>query len=157
MLSVRDTIVIRGDLAEVYECFWNPRLWTEITPHVKKIEMLDETATSQRFKMEVHSDGKEYYMETQRQAFPLQAICYRQLRPPPFLTLHTGEWNFALSPEGVRVTLSHEVEVDADRACEILGVTDAEEAVRRIRTALKHNGSSTLHAVKRWVEEHIVA
>lgn len=157
MLSITNTIWIRGDLAEVYECFWNPRLWTEITPHVRRVEMLDQRPNFQRFKMEVNSEGKIYLMETQREGCPWQAIHYRQLQPPPFFTRHTGEWSFSGYSDGVRVTLVHQVDVDIGKACEILGAVDAEDAVGRISVSLQRNGLTTMNAIKAWLENRAAA
>jgi hypothetical protein len=114
--------------------------------------MIEESANFQQFKMEVISDGKNYSMETQRRGRPLEAILYQQLEPPPFLLQHKGEWNFSPSAEGVKVTLIHRVEMHEGRACELLGALDLEDARRRICAALERNGSTTMSAIKTWVE-----
>ena len=152
MPSVSDELTISGDLGEVYECFWNPRLWAAITPHVKSIQMLEEATGFQQFIMEIESGGKLYRTESKRIGIPFEKIQYEQLQPPPFLTRHTGSWTFRRSDDGIRVTLVHNFEIDAAKASECIGTQSSSDAQQQIGAALKKNGLITMNAIKRWIE-----
>jgi hypothetical protein len=153
MLTVTDTIRIKGDLSRVYDCFWNPEYWPHLTEHVKQIEMLEWEGMRQRFKMRVEANGKQYLMETERVGVLDTSITYRQTQPPPFLLMHSGKWDFAADNGDVCVTLTHSVLIDQNKALEMLSVGSLPEAERIIGENLKRNGSMTMNAVKRYVEE----
>lgn len=157
MLTVTDTIMINADLSQVFDYFWNPQYWPRLTDHVKGIEMLDANATQQRFKMLVVSNGKQFLMETERQCVLNSSISYRQTQPPPFLQKHTGRWEFVAGSDGVSVTLTHDVVIDEEKALKLLPVSNLDEAKRMIGENLKRNGSLTMNAVKRYLEQTPVA
>lgn len=157
MLTVTDTIRIDADLNEVFDCFWNPHYWPRLTDHVKGIEMLDSDETRQRFKMLVESNGKQFLMETERQCVLNSSISYAQTQPPPFLQKHTGRWDFVAGNDGVSVTLTHDVVIDEQKALKLLPVSNFDEAKRMIGENLKRNGSLTMNAVKRYLEQAPVA
>ena len=147
MIIVRDEVLIRAALDRVFQCFWNPFLWTQITPHVKKIEMLEETASWQRFLMTVESNGQCHTVETNREAVPNASITYQQSRPPVFLRWHRGTWTFSSEADGVRVSLVHEAEVDGSKLA-MLGAATLEEAEVTVAHNLRANGNRTISAVK---------
>lgn len=151
-LDVSDTESIRGSQEEVFECFWRPELWPKITPHVKRIEMISETASRQRFVMEVQAEGRNYVMETERVAVAPKSITYQQSKPPVFLRAHAGEWSFEQRGPVTQVSLVHKVDVDDEKAVAVLGVQSAEQAHEKIRTNLLRNGRTTIEAVKKAVE-----
>jgi len=153
MLTVTETIMIDADLSQVFDCFWNPQYWPRLTDHVKGIEMLDANETQQRFKMLVESNGKQFLMETERQCVLNSIISYRQTQPPPFLQKHTGRWEFVAGRDGVSVTLTHDVVIDEEKALKLLPVSNLDEAKRMIGENLKRNGSLTMNAVKRYLEQ----
>ena len=152
MLTVTDTIRIKGNLTQVYDCFWNPEYWPRLTTHVKRIEMLEWEGMRQRFKMCVEANGKQFLMETEREGVPDMSISYRQTQPPPFLLAHTGRWDFATEDEDVLVTLVHRVVIDPEKALDVLAVPTLTDAERVIGENLRRNGAMTMNAVKRYVE-----
>jgi uncharacterized protein YndB with AHSA1/START domain len=151
MIVVKDEVVIRAALNDVFQCFWNPLVWTWITPHVKKIEMLEETACRQRFLMTVESNGQSHTVETNREAVPNASITYQQSRPPVFLRWHRGTWTFSSEPDGIRVSLVHEAEVNGSNLA-MLGAETLEQAEVTVTHSLRANGNRTLLAVKQYLE-----
>jgi len=157
MLVVTDSTIINGKLSRVFDCFWDPTLWPQITPHVKQIEMIEWEDTHQRFKMSVEANGKRHDMETERIAVINERITYRQSQPPPFFDEHIGEWLFEELDEGVRVTLIHKARINEPKAREILEVGSLAEAEVLISETLKRNGRLTMSAVKATIEGDMAA
>ena len=155
MLVVKDTVFIKGELAQVFDCFWHPELWPQITSHVKAIEMLEQDDTHQCFRMQVESSGKLYSMETMREALVNQSITYRQSQPPPFFLEHTGEWSFAEADGCVQVALTHRVILNVTKAKELLGLNSTAEVAKRVSETLRSNGALTMKAVKAFVEQNV--
>jgi len=151
-VTVTDQHHIRAPLDAVYGCFWDATCWPEITPHVRRIEMLEADETHQRMLMTVEAKDRMYTVESVRDSVPGRSIRYRQTRPPAFLTEHDGEWLLEQTPSGILVRLRHHAAIDMDKALEALGVATAEEAVAEVRHTLKTNGERTILAVKRHLE-----
>jgi hypothetical protein len=151
-MEVTDTVSIKGNLPDVFRYFWRAELWPRITPHVKRIEMLEDGPTYQRFLMQVESEGRVHSVESERFAVPGESIRYQQTMPPALFRTHGGEWRFVAKDEGTEVSLTHRVEINADAAFEILKVTTMDEAERRVGAALRRNGMTTILAVKELVE-----
>lgn len=154
MLVVEDEHLIQADLARVFECCWDARLWPRITPHVTRAEVEPQDERHHRLHMTVVSDGRAHDVESLRTATPHAWIGYTQVRPPAFLRSHEGEWRFATDAggAGVRVSLVHRANVAYDVAYAVLQVTSAAEADARIAAALKANGARTLLAIKAYLE-----
>lgn len=151
-LIVKDSVLIKGNVPEVYAYLWNARAWPLLNPHVKTVEMLDEGPTYQHMRMEVESDGKMVAMETKRNGMPPQSISYDQTQPPPFFKEHRGLWELQPESEGVKVTLTHTVRLDEERIKKFLNVDSLEEARSRVAAILSRNGLRTIEAIKKTVE-----
>lgn len=151
-VTVSDEHTISADLDSVYDCFWNAECWPRITPHVRKIEMIEADTHHQRMLMTVEAHDRLYTVESMRETLPKHTITYRQTRPPVFLTEHTGEWHLDEIQSGVRVRLMHHAVIDVQRAMETLGLESEEEAVETVRRTLKTNGERTIVAVKHHLE-----
>jgi hypothetical protein len=152
VLTVIDEETISADLPEVFACFWDATLWPAITPHVKRIEMLESGDRFQRFRMTVEANGQSHTVESERSADPFRRISYRQTTPPAFLREHTGEWSFHRRGNQVAVRLTHRAVMDEEKAIAALQVRDAKEASRRIAETLRANGARTIAAVKQHLE-----
>lgn len=158
MLTVKDeAIIAEHDLERVFGCFWNAALWPQLTPHVKRIQMLEESSRRQRFLMTVESQGVEHTVESLREAEPPFQITYQQSRPPAFLQEHRGEWYFARADGGTQVTLVHRAVLDMARAQEVFGAPSPEEARERVASALRANGRKTLDAIQAHLEGRLSA
>lgn len=153
MLTVTDRHTIRAGLSDVFRCVWDAELWPKITPHVKRIELLEASDRSQKMRMTVLANGAEHTVESLREADPDRRVRYTQTRPPAFLKEHNGEWHFSLVPEGVRVDLVHRAVVDYEKALSALNVGSAAEADQLISSTLKANGARTLVAIKAYLED----
>lgn len=152
MVSIHDSVLIRGALPDVWAYLWDAERWPAITPHVKRIEVLDSGAGWQRLRMHVQSGDQLFQMETQRIGIEERSITYCQLTPPPILHEHQGVWTLSTEYEGVRVDLVHHVRINEERAREILGTSTSEETLEKVRGTLSRNGRTTLEAVKSHVE-----
>jgi hypothetical protein len=152
VLTVTDRINIDCSLDQVYSCFWRAELWPTITQHVKKIEMLDESTTYQRFRMQVLSNNKLFSMETERIGELNHRISYRQTTPPRIFDEHTGEWLFAQRGTETVVTVIHHVLINEEQARATFNVDTLSEAEQIIAATLKRNGSMTMMAVKELLE-----
>lgn len=152
MVRVEDEIFIRAPRDLAFECFWDATLWPRITPHVKKIEMLENGAGRQRFRMTVESQGRLHTVESVRTAEGQRRITYDQTTPPVFLKRHSGEWLFDEVDDGVRIRLIHRAELDPEKleALDAATIADGEEAVAR---NLGANGMRTMQAVKAHLEQ----
>lgn len=153
MLVVTGEITINGSLDHVYACFWNAELWPRITPHVKQVEMVEQDQHRQRFRMVVESRGKQYQMETERCSFPNEMITYRQAHPPPIFRKHSGDWKFRQTENGVQVQLTHRVVLNQEMAKKVLGLNSISAVTETVTSILKNNGSTTMSAIKAFVEE----
>jgi len=153
MLTVTDQHTIRAGLAEVFRCVWDAGLWPKITPHVKRVQFVEEGERTQTMLMTVLANGVEHTVESVREADPDRRVRYRQTKPPAFLHAHEGEWHFSIVPEGVRVDLIHRAVVDYDKALAALEVQSPAEADQLISSTLKANGSRTLIAIKNFLEQ----
>jgi ribosome-associated toxin RatA of RatAB toxin-antitoxin module len=152
MVSVTDSILIHGRLQTVFAHCWNAERWPEITPHVKSVRLLEQTAGFQHMTMTVESDGRLFNTESTRQANPPHKIEYQQLTPPPFLSHHSGEWRFLAEDGGTRVELTHRFVADDELARRILSLSREQNVCAYIGDRLKRNGLLTLRAVKQLVE-----
>jgi uncharacterized protein YndB with AHSA1/START domain len=151
MVRVQDEITIRGPIDKVFRCFWDAELWPVLTPHVKRIEMIERSPSSQRFLMTVESNGKSHTLETRRSADNNRRITYVQSRPPAFLRHHRGEWTFSVEGSDVRVRLLHEAVIDESKL-ELLDAEDLQGAEATVARNLSANGRLTMSAVKAHVE-----
>lgn len=116
MLEINDTVFIQAELKSVFAAFWNPHLWVKLTPHVKAINMLMESDTSQTFQMTVESNNKQNTVETTRHCEKNNWIRYIQTKPPAIFHHHEGEWKFELQGDEIKVSLKHAVEINNDIA-----------------------------------------
>jgi aromatase len=155
VLEITDVVVIESDLQSVFYWLWRAERWPEITPHVKRVQILEEEKDRQHFRMDVLSDGKIHTVETQRQARPYGSICYRQIRPPEFLREHSGEWVLRRMGSGTEVKVVHRADVDEEKAVASLGVASAADARERVRLALSRNGKLTLEVIKNLLESQL--
>jgi len=138
---------IRAERAEAFHCFWRPELWPRLTSHVTRVRMLEELEGWQRYAMEVEVDGKEYVMETQRIAVPPKTISFQQPKPPAFMRSHTGVWSFEERSSTTKVTIVHRVDVDDQKAVELLGMETVEQARTKIMDNLRKNGMAMITSV----------
>ncbi len=91
--------------------------------------------------------------ESVRVTFPHRKIVYKQIKVPPLMTLHTGEWLISENDAGVTVSSSHDVAINEANIAEILGAgATVSDARSFIRDALGTNSMATLQHAKRYAE-----
>ena len=152
MITVRDNVVINADRKSVFQCLWDPTLWTHITPHVKTINMLEESEGYQRFEMHIQGGEELYIVETERKADCFKRISYEQIKPPSVLKSHAGRWTLKDVDNGTAVDLVHQAVVDF-KAAEVMWEGKDQEEIRHIvADTLRRNGRTTLEAVKQHLE-----
>ncbi|HET7216367.1 MAG TPA: SRPBCC family protein [Terriglobia bacterium] len=147
ILELIDSGLIQAHRAEVFHCFWRAELWPRLTSHVTGVEIVQEQDGWQRYAMEVQSDGKKYAMETERISVTPHAIAFHQPKPPGFMRAHTGVWSFEENGSGTKVKVTHRVDVDDEKALEILGLSSVAAAREKITANLHHNGMAMINAV----------
>jgi hypothetical protein len=147
ILELVDSGLIQARCAEVFHCFWRAELWPKLTSHVTGIEIVQEGDGWQRYAMEVQSDGKKYAMETQRIAVSPYAIAFHQPKPPAFMRAHTGVWNFEANGSETRVKVTHRVDVDDEKAMDLLNLSSVMVAREKITANLHKNGMAMINAV----------
>ena len=147
ILELVDNGSISAGRAEAFHCFWRPELWPRLTSHVTHVEMLHELDGWQRYAMEVQVDGKKYVMETQRIAVPPNTISFQQPKPPAFMRSHTGVWSFEEGPSETKVKVMHRVDLDDQKAMEMLGLNSLEQARAKIQENLHKNGMAMITSV----------
>jgi len=153
MTSVTDNIRIRAPLDQVYDCCWNAAIWPQITPHVRKIDLLNAGNHTQHIRMVVENEGKLYTVESIRHTVPGASITYQQTTPPIFLSEHSGEWRFSSSGEETSVQLTHIFETKKEVARQVLNLAEDADVDAYVGQRLKQNGLLTLSAVKRVLEQ----
>lgn len=152
MSRVTDKIFIKAPIDRVYEYCWNATLWPKITPHVREIEIFDQSAEGHRMRMTVENEGKLYKVESTRTTVPCRRISYKQTTPPAFLSDHSGEWEFSAVDQETCVQLTHHF-VAKDTAAAMLGVPDSVDLESYIGERLTRNGLLTLSAIKAALEK----
>ena len=143
---------IEAPVDAVFHCFWRAELWPKLTDHVVKVEMLEEQDGYQRYAMHVNVENKNYVMETQRISVAPHSISFQQPKPPVLMNSHSGVWLFEEGPAGTRVSVSHRVDLNEQRAMEVLGVASAEEARQKIMGNLERNGMAMISSVSQFLK-----
>lgn len=151
-VTVEDVVLIHADLQMVYRFLWDARRWPELNPHVRSVEVHEESEVRQRVRMRLETDGRSVTTESIRDAEPPHTIRYTQVQPPPFLREHRGVWECREYPQGVRVSLTHAAVLDEGIAPAFLGVRTVDEARARVAEMLSRNGRRTIEGVKRAAE-----
>lgn len=154
VVSFADTVVIAGELPEVYDFIYRCQDWPDRLPHVSRLDVAEDEPGVQVMEMDTRSpDGDVHTTKSVRVCFADDRIVYKQTMTPKIMTAHTGEWQFTRCPEGVLATSRHTVLIAPDAVTDVLGpqgtVDDARTA---IRDALGTNSLTTLRRAKAYVE-----
>ena len=152
ILERTDSGSIQAPVDDAFRCFWRAELWPKLTDHVVKVEMLEEQDGYQRYEMHVNVESKNYVMQTQRIAVAPHSISFQQPKPPVFMNSHSGVWTFEAGPSATRVSVVHRVDVDDQKAIEVLGVSSAEEARQKIMGNLHRNGMAMINSVNEFLQ-----
>lgn len=154
ILERTDSGSIQATVEAAFHCFWRAELWPKLTDHVVKVEMLEEQDGYQRYAMHVNVDSKNYVMETQRISVAPRSISFQQPKPPVFMNSHSGVWTFEEGPSGTQVSVVHRLDVNDEKAIEVLGVASAEEARQKIMGNLQRNGMAMINSVNEYLKSH---
>ncbi|MFJ5270764.1 aromatase/cyclase [Streptomyces sp. NPDC088358] len=152
--SFEDTVLVDGSAKDVYAFVNEAHLWPERLPHVATVRLEEDTPGLQTLEMDTRAkDGSVHTTKSYRVTFPHHRIAYKQVTLPALMTLHTGQWTFTDTDEGVTATSQHTVTLNTDNIHTILGpqatVTDARTYVH---TALSTNSRATLTHAKAHAE-----
>jgi len=154
LLSFSDSVDVRGSAKDVYDFINEAQLWTERLPHVSRVTLREDTPGLQLLAMDTKTkDGSVHTTESVRVTFPYHKIVYKQIKVPPLMTLHTGEWLISENDDGVTVSSSHTVVINETNIVSILdaGATIA-DARAFIQDALSNNSMTTLRHAKQYAE-----
>ena len=154
LLSFTDTVDVHGTAKDVFDFINEAQLWTERLPHVSRVVLREDTPGLQFLAMDTKTkDGSVHTTESVRVTFPHRKIVYKQIKVPPLMTLHIGEWLISENGDGVTVSSSHEVAINEANITKILreGATVL-DARSFIKNALSGNSMATLLQAKRYAE-----
>ena len=152
ILEQTDSGSIEAPVQAIFHCFWRAELWPKFTDHVVKVEMLEEQQGYQRYAMHVQVEGKKYVMETQRIAVAPHSISFQQPKPPVLMNAHSGLWTFEEGPSSTRVKVAHRVDLNEQKAMEVLEVGSAEEARQKILGNLRRNGMAMIQSIDEYLK-----
>jgi len=152
ILERTDRGLIQAPAEAVFHCFWRAELWPRLTDHVVNVEMLEEEDGYQRYAMHVNVEGKKYVMETQRISVAPHSISFQQPKPPVLMNSHSGVWTFEEVSSGTQVRVLHRVNLNDQRAMEVLGVASPEEARQKIMGNLERNGMAMIKSVAAFLQ-----
>ncbi|MFJ5270773.1 aromatase/cyclase [Streptomyces sp. NPDC088358] len=152
--SFEDTVLVDGSAKDVYAFVNEAHLWPERLPHVATVRLEEDTPGLQTLEMDTRAkDGSVHTTKSYRVTFPHHRIAYKQVTLPALMTLHTGQWTFTDTDEGVTATSQHTVTLNTDNIHTVLGpqatVTDARTYVH---SALSTNSRATLTHAKAHAE-----
>jgi aromatase len=152
ILEQTDSGLIEAPVKAIFHCFWRAELWPKFTDHVVKVEMLEEQQGYQRYAMHVQVEGKKYVMETQRIAVAPHSISFQQPKPPVLMNAHSGLWTFEEGPSSTRVSVAHRVDLNEQKAMEVLEVGSTEEARQKILGNLHRNGMAMIRSIDEYLK-----
>jgi len=154
-LTFEDTIVVDGEVGDVYDFLYRAQQWPDRLPHVSRMDLREDEPGVQIMEMDtITADGAMHTTKSVRVCFTDERIVYKQIVVPPLMTAHTGEWRVTAVRGGVAVTSQHTVAIRPEAVAGILGegatVADAREFAR---TALSGNSRITLEHAKAFAED----
>jgi aromatase len=154
MMTFDDSVHVDGSAKDVFDFINEAQLWTERLPHVVRVTLREDTPGLQRLEMDTKTkDGSTHTTESIRVCLPHTRIAYKQIRVPPLLTLHTGQWLLEESSQGVAVTSRHTVVINEPNVPKILGDdASVRDAKNYVRSALGANSRATLGHAKTYAE-----
>lgn len=74
-------------------------------------------------------------------------IDYFQPNPPEILKKHTGYWTVEKENDGTKITAYHRIEINPNAIYDFFGTISSQEALNRIKEAIKKNSVATMHAI----------
>jgi ribosome-associated toxin RatA of RatAB toxin-antitoxin module len=154
LVSFSDSVLVDGDLAEVYDFVYRAQDWPQRLPHVSRLDLREDENGLQVMEMDTRTpSGDVHTTRSIRVCFPPGRIVYRQVVVPAVMTAHTGEWTFNKTADGVLATSQHTVVIAKDAALAALGPGGTLAAARqRVRETLGANSLTTLRQAKAHVE-----
>jgi aromatase len=155
LFTFDDTVRIDGSVKDVYDFLNEARLWEDRLPHVDRVSLDEDTPGLQILEMDTRAkDGSRHTTKSVRVCLPYHKIVYKQIKVPPLLLLHTGQWLLTELPGGgVSVTSRHTVRINAANIGRILGDgAGLADARRFVRDALGTNSRATLDHAKAFAE-----
>lgn len=154
VVEVKDELEIRADLDDVFNAFWNPSLWEQVTPHVRGVCIDDQTENYQKLRMTIVNEEQTHHVETERFAIKNKEISYKQTKPPKILEWHEGLWKFSVRQDVIVVTLEHRAGIKQGNFQNLLKVS-REEGKALVASHLKRSGQLTMCAIKSYLENRI--
>ncbi len=154
IVDFEDPLYVGGAAEDAWKMLYEADKWPERLAHVAKLTMTEEVAGIQFFDMDTTtSDGRPHTTRSVRVCLPYSVIVYKQLQPPPLLSVHTGHWRFTPTREGVIVGARHTVTINPERL-DVLGAgATVEDARRYLRKVLSTNSMGNLRLAKGYAEE----
>lgn len=154
VLSFEDSVVVDGDLSQVYDFIYRCQDWPKRLPHVARLSLQENEPGLQVMEMDTRTPGGDVHTtRSVRVCFPRTRIVYRQTVLPPLMAAHTGRWLFTESRNGVHAVSRHTVVIRPEAVPALLGAgSTIKDARSRIRETLGANSMATLRQAKAHVE-----
>ncbi|MEU6838656.1 aromatase/cyclase [Streptomyces rubiginosohelvolus] len=155
LLDFSDSLTIRGSLKDTYDFLYDVRHWPDRIPHVLRIGLREDVEGLQHMEMDTRSpDGSVHTTVSGRVCEPQKRIAYKQVKLPPVLQAHNGEWLFTSPADGVvEVTSRHRVILDPEGIAALPNPPASLEAARKaVRDSLGANSRATLARAQEYVE-----
>ncbi|RDG36585.1 aromatase/cyclase [Streptomyces corynorhini] len=155
LFSFEDSELVRAPAEAVYAFLAEARKWPARLPHVSRLDLAEPSDGVQVMTMATRAkDGSEHTTESVRVCFPEERrIVYKQVRTPPLMVLHTGEWSVRDTGNGLLVTSRHTVGINEAAVPAVLGAdATVADARARVRAAVGGNSAATLALAKGFAE-----
>ncbi|MFJ6294763.1 aromatase/cyclase [Streptomyces griseoviridis] len=155
VLSFEDSVRVDGPAERVYEFLYRVRDWSELVPHVTRLDVVEDEPGVQVMSMDTRTaDGSTHTTESVRVCFPHAGrIVYKQTVTPALMSAHIGEWQVVPDVSGLTVTSHHSVILREENIRQVLGENaDMTRARGYVREALGRNSTATLNLAKRYAE-----
>jgi aromatase len=152
--SFEGSELITGSAAQAYDFIYRCQDWPGRLPHVARVDLREDVPGLQVMEMDTRApDGTTHTTKSGRVCLPHTRIVYKQVKVPPILAAHVGEWLFEETPEGVRLTGRHRVVIRPEAVPAVLGAGATVASARtRVREALLANSMATIRQAKAHVE-----
>jgi aromatase len=155
LMSFADTVEIAGQASDVYDFLNEAQLWSVRLPHVKRVQLTEDTPGVQILEMDTRApNGSVHTTKSVRVCFQPHKIVYKQTTLPALMTLHTGYWLIEERAGSLAATSQHTVAINVGQIGNVLGpeatIADAKAFVRR---ALSGNSRATLGHAKAYAEQ----
>nr|QFS19053.1 START domain family cyclase [Streptomyces sp. FXJ8.102] len=153
LCTFEDRVRIEAPIADVHAFLWRGEQWQDRLPHVARVKLSEPEDDIQVLEMDtLAKDGSRHTTESVRVSLGPSRIVYKQLRVPPLLTAHVGEWLLEEADGGTTAVARHTVVINPSSVTLLGPDTTVAGARTFIRETLGANSLATLRHAKEFTE-----